>query len=56
MNCSLCLKEIEGNPFYIDKYPHHEDCSKEVLYYLKTVGHRGNLSYAFLTTEEADGQ
>ena len=36
MNCSLCMQKIEGEPVYIDKYPHHEDCSKKVKYYLKT--------------------
>ena len=38
--CALCLQDIEGKSFYVDKYPHHEDCQKKVLYYLKTV--RGN--------------
>ena len=34
-NCCLCLKPIEGESFYVDKYPHHKDCQTKVLEYLK---------------------
>ena len=39
--CALCLQDIDGKPFYIDKYPHHENCKAKVLEYLKTKGNSG---------------
>lgn len=36
--CSLCMKEVKGKPFYIDKYPHHKKCKNKVIKYLKKRG------------------
>lgn len=49
MNCSLCMKTIDGEPFYVDKYPHHKDCQTKVLQYLKM-----DCNCGFIAKDEKD--